>query len=84
MLILRKHDRVIDLTNYRPGLESRLYFYTNQLSDITNFLKKEAKFILPIRARDKDIIFMALFERIICKERINSLLSQYAYYYPYC
>ena len=67
----------------REELESRLYFYSKTIEENRNFLK-QVKFFIPVTDRSRRIILMSLVESVISRDRIDTLLSEYAYYYPYC
>lgn len=66
----------------REELESRLYFYSKNIEGIHKFLK-QVKFVMPVRHRDRSVVIMGMIEYVISHERINTLLSEYAYCYPY-
>ena len=67
----------------REELESRLYFYSKNIEGIRKFLK-QVKFVMPVRHRDRSVIIMSMMEYSLSCDRIDTLLSEYAYYCPYC
>lgn len=67
----------------REELESRLYFYSENIEANRRFLK-QVKFFIPVTDRSRRIVLMSLVESVISRGRINTLLSEYAYYCPYC
>lgn len=66
----------------REELESRLYFYSENIEANRKFLK-QVKFFIPVTDRSRRIVLMSLVESVISRGRINTLLSEYTYYYPY-
>lgn len=65
----------------RDILELCLEFSINQLLDASDFIKRW----VPTRANGKSTPFVvACIEIITSYDNIRALLSEYAYYYPYC